>query len=109
MNLGHSFASDITDPGELKDNIRNKNNSTSYLFLTDDNDYLRCSVFCKGDVNRDGLINSTDSEYVLAYVTENFNAPSYCNEELFRLSADLNGDKNITIIDVIELNSLINS
>lgn len=111
-----------SDFGKLKNETQvfqyTQRDSSSTLITNyddEDNEYVfkKC-IFVRGDVNRDGVINNTDSELVLKEVVKlGESDPSRSanngklDQQAFRLAADYNGDGDVDIMDVIGINKML--
>jgi hypothetical protein len=107
LNLGNTFSSTIGSPAALRSNIRDRDNYTSNPFPTQSSTSLNVGLYTVGDVTRDGVINQADADYLLAYIVETLQSDGSKNEEIFKLAGDIDGNKKITILDVIAINDLI--
>ena len=107
LNLGNTFSSTIGSPAALRNNIRDRNNYASNPFPTQSSTSLYASLYTVGDVTRNGVIDEDDLDYLLAYTTEILESDGSKNEEIFKLAGDIDGNKMITILDVIAINDLI--
>ncbi len=81
----------------------------------EDNEYVfkKC-IFVRGDVNRDGVIDNTDSDLILKEIVKlgkpdpNRSANNgKLDQQTFRLAADYNGDGDVDIMDVIGVNTML--
>lgn len=107
LNLGHSFSNIVTAPSVLRDNIRNKNNTLVNSFPTQTSTNLSMGLYTVGDLTRNGVIDDTDYDYLMAYIVEILESNGSKNEEIFKLAGDVNNDKSVDITDVIALGNLI--
>ncbi len=67
---------------------------------------LKKCVVARGDVNRDGIVDSDDSILIQKEIV-GLMTGSTLNKLAFRLAADCDGDGSVDILDVITLNSYL--
>lgn len=98
---------------DLHKNTSADPNNPIVTYNSNDGNYsFRKIVFAKGDVNRDGVIDNTDSLLILKYVTKlaevdpKSTTKNY-DEQAFWVAADYDEDNDVDIMDVIAVNRLL--
>lgn len=87
---------------------------TTTLQTTDEFTTLYKCIFALGDVDRNGILDSTDSELVLKYAIKNMAAASDRSEAqaaydqiAFEMAGDFNQDGKVTVADSLAINKAL--